>query len=107
MAKTWAEVVGSEGFQALSDAEKTTAREQYFDQVVAPQVPKDDLDLAREQFFGSTSLAPPKAPALAAADWRCVREMSACLRAASTCWSITACWYGDIYADIALGLVAI
>ena len=61
MAKAWAEVVGSEGFQALSDAEKTTAREQYFDQVVAPQVPKGDLDLAREQFFSSTSLVPLKA----------------------------------------------
>ena len=62
MAKTWAEVVGSEGFQALSDADKSAAREQYFDQVVAPQVPEADLGLAREQFFSSRLSPPPKPP---------------------------------------------
>lgn len=61
MAKTWAEVVGSEGFQALSDTDKAAARDQYFDQVVAPKVPKEDLDFARNQFLSSTALTPPKA----------------------------------------------
>lgn len=60
MAKPWAEVVSSEGFQALSDAEKASARDQYFNQVVAPKVPEGDLDFARNQFLSSTSLTPPK-----------------------------------------------
>ena len=56
MAKKWAEVVDSDAYQALPDAEKTAARDQYFDQVVAPKVPKDDIETARKQFLDSTSL---------------------------------------------------
>jgi hypothetical protein len=39
MAKKWADVVGSEAFQALPDDQKEVARNQYFDSVVAPRVP--------------------------------------------------------------------
>jgi hypothetical protein len=63
MAKKWAEVAGSEAFQSLPPTEKETARQQYFNQVVAPQVPEGDLDVARSQFFSSTAFAAPKAKA--------------------------------------------
>ena len=60
MAKKWAEVAGSEAFQSLPTAEKEAARQQYFDQVVAPRVPEGDLDVARSQFLSSTAFATPK-----------------------------------------------
>lgn len=74
MAKKWAEVVKSEGYQKLPDAEKTAAQEQYFSQIVAPNVPEEDIGIAREQFFtyassltpkskGPTTFAPPVAEA--------------------------------------------
>ena len=63
MAKKWADVVGSEAFQALPDDQKEVARNQYFDSVVAPQVPETDLDAVRQQFLSTTSLGPKKAPA--------------------------------------------
>ena len=67
MAKKWVDVVGSEAFQALPDDQKEVARNQYFDSVVAPQVPKTDLDAVRQQFLSTTSLGPKKAPAPAPA----------------------------------------
>jgi hypothetical protein len=66
MAKKWVDVVGSEAFQALPDDQKEVARNQYFDSVVAPQVPETDLDAVRQQFLSTTSLGPKKAPAPAA-----------------------------------------
>jgi len=67
MAKKWAEVVDSEAFQALPDDQKEVARNQYFDSVVAPQVPETDLDAVRQQFLSTTSLAPKRAPKAAPA----------------------------------------
>jgi hypothetical protein len=66
MAKKWAEVVGSEAFQALPDDQKEVARNQYFNSVVAPQVPETDLDAVRQQFLSTTSLGPKRAPKQAA-----------------------------------------
>jgi len=60
MAKKWAEVVKSEGYQKLPDAEKTAAQEQYFSQIVAPNVPEEDIGVAREQFFSHVSSFAPK-----------------------------------------------
>lgn len=60
MAKPWSEVAASEGFKSLSDAEKEIARQQYFEQVVAPRVPKEDIGLAREQFLSQTAIATPQ-----------------------------------------------
>ena len=56
MAKAWSEVVDSDTYQALPDADKAAARDQYFNQVVAPQVPKNDIEIARKQFLDSTTL---------------------------------------------------
>jgi hypothetical protein len=66
MAKKWADVVGSEAFQALPDDQKEVARNQYFDSVVAPQVPETDLDAVRQQFLSTTSFGPKRAPKSAA-----------------------------------------
>jgi hypothetical protein len=61
MAKTWSDVAGSSAFQALSLDQQEEARAQYFDSMVAPRVPSEDLDAARSQFFESTKL-PEAAP---------------------------------------------
>jgi hypothetical protein len=53
MAKPWAEVVESKGYQALPDEEKSAVQEQYFNSVVAPKVPEQDRDAVRAQFFSS------------------------------------------------------
>jgi len=70
MAKKWAEVAGSKAFQSLPTAEKEAARQQYFDQVVAPQVPEGDIEVARSQFLSSTAFTAPTAkPAAAEAEY--------------------------------------
>jgi hypothetical protein len=58
MAKAWADVVSSEQFQSLPTDAKEIARQQYFEQVIAPQVPEGDVGLAKDQFLKSTSLTP-------------------------------------------------
>jgi hypothetical protein len=50
MAKKWGEVAASEGFKALTPDQQDGARRQYFDQVVAPQVPPEQVDRAWDQF---------------------------------------------------------
>lgn len=54
MAKPWAEVEQDPAYQSLSDDDKETARTQYFDEVVAPQVETPDIELARSQFDDDT-----------------------------------------------------
>lgn len=66
MAKPWAEVAGSKAYQALPSEEKSAAQEQYFANVVAPNVPEKDVDTVRAQFF--SSIAAPKAKARKADD---------------------------------------
>ena len=51
MAKKWNEVTASEGFQALSPEQKAAAQEQYFSQVVTPQLQSNQVEAARGQFF--------------------------------------------------------
>ncbi len=61
MAKKWSDVAGSPAFQALSLEEQEEARNQYFESVIAPQVPQEDLSIARDQFLATTSV-PRAAP---------------------------------------------
>ena len=55
MAKKWSEVVNSDEFQALSAEDKFVARRQYFDDVIAPQVPDEHREDARKEFYLDTS----------------------------------------------------
>lgn len=52
----WKEVENNPNYQALPPIEQQKAKEQYFNEVVAPKVPEQDLELARTQFFGETLL---------------------------------------------------
>lgn len=54
MAKKWAEVTQSPEFQSLSPTDQEAARTQYFDSVVAPQVPPEQVGMARQQFDEGT-----------------------------------------------------
>lgn len=54
MAKPWADVERDPAYQALSDDDKEAARNQYFEEVVAPQVDTPDLEMARAQFDEDT-----------------------------------------------------
>lgn len=50
MAKPWKEVISSPQYQSLSNEQKVSAQEQYFNEVVAPNV-GNDIDNARQQFY--------------------------------------------------------
>ena len=63
MARTWTEVEQSEQFRSLSGADQEGARQQYFSQVVAPQLSEEDLPLARKQFDRQTRIAKIDLPA--------------------------------------------
>lgn len=54
MAKKWAEVSGTPEFKAMSPDDQETARGQYFDQVIAPQVGPDQMSDARSAFDSDT-----------------------------------------------------
>lgn len=54
MAKPWAEVEGSEAYQALPPVERELARRQYFVDVVAPRVPQEKLNDVFSQFNKET-----------------------------------------------------
>lgn len=58
MAKPWAEVASSEGYKALAPEQQEVARNQYFDQVVAPRAPQDKLEAVRAQFDSATKSQP-------------------------------------------------
>ena len=51
MAKKWTEVIASDNFKALSPEQQSAAQEQYFSQVVTPQLSGDQVEAARSQFF--------------------------------------------------------
>lgn len=53
--KTWSEVSSSDAFTSLPPDQQEAARHQYFSQVVAPQVPADDLQTAWSQFNAQTA----------------------------------------------------
>lgn len=48
----WKDVIAKPEYQALSAEDKRRAQEQYFNEVVAPRAPQDQLDAVRSQFFG-------------------------------------------------------
>jgi len=57
MAKKWSEVSQSEAFLALPPEQKEQARNQYFDQVVAPQIgDPSQVSVARQQFDSQTRI---------------------------------------------------
>lgn len=60
--KRWSEVVQSEGYQALSPEQKTQAQNQYFNDVVAPQVPEGEREAAYNQFTTQNPVAPQVDP---------------------------------------------
>ena len=63
MAKKWSEVIQSPEYQALPDQEKEAARNQYFEQVVTPQIgDPNEVAVARSQF---DQMYGPKKPAKA------------------------------------------
>ena len=55
MAKKWSDVAASAAFQALSFEEQEEARRQYFEEIVAPRVPTEDVALVRDQFLSDTA----------------------------------------------------
>ncbi|GLX62455.1 hypothetical protein KMU_04950 [Proteus vulgaris] len=64
MAKPWKEVISSPEYQTLSNEQKASAQEQYFNEVVAPNV-GNDVDNARQQFYTAYPLPqsqPEQAP---------------------------------------------
>ena len=75
MAKPWAEVAKSDGYRALSSAEREEARNEYWREVVAPRVPVAELAGVRQAFDADTApglvaqikrqLSPPSLPAAA------------------------------------------
>lgn len=52
MAKPWKEVIASPNYQSLSNEQKAAAQEQYFNEVVAPQVGAN-VEQARQQFYSA------------------------------------------------------
>ena len=50
MAKKWNDVEVSDGFKALPPDQQDVARRQYFDEVVAPQVPQEHRESAWDEF---------------------------------------------------------
>jgi hypothetical protein len=67
MAMKWSDVAANSAFQALSLGEQEEARNQYFNEVVAPQVPQEEVDSVRSSFLSETrpSPVPESAPAAA------------------------------------------
>lgn len=60
MAKPWAEVADSPGFQGLDPEAQESARNKYFEQVVAPRIPEgQDPATIRAQFDAHTRPAAP------------------------------------------------
>jgi len=67
MPKKWTEVIASPEFRAMKPEDQEAARGQYFNEVVAPQVPPDQVGAARTQFDAEYGIggAQVKAPAAA------------------------------------------
>lgn len=66
--KPWKEVMASPQFQGLAPEQQQAAQQEYFDQVVSPRAPKDQLSTVRQQFFqayplnSQTGVSTPVAP---------------------------------------------
>ena len=48
--KSWQEVYNSDEFRNLSTEEQDKAQNQYFEEVVKPRVPVEDISIAKQQF---------------------------------------------------------
>lgn len=59
MAQPWSAVGSNPQYQALTPDKQKAAKQQYFDTVVAPKVPKESLPAAQSQFFESNDNASP------------------------------------------------
>lgn len=59
MAKPWKEVIASPNYQSLSSDQKAAAQEQYFNEVVAPQVGAN-VEQARQQFYSAYPIGKPQ-----------------------------------------------
>lgn len=55
MAKKWVEVASSPAYQALAPEQQEEARSQYWNEVIAPQVPEQERETVRQQFDADTS----------------------------------------------------
>lgn len=55
MPKSWSDVASNPDFQALPQEDKAKARDQYFDSVVAPNVPEDKRDSVKDNFLQDVS----------------------------------------------------
>lgn len=55
MAQPWSQVEQSDQFKQLPPEEQWKARNQYFDEVVAPKVPQDKLNDVKQQFIKDTN----------------------------------------------------
>ena len=58
MAKPWKDVASSNEFQSLTLDEQRAARDEYFNAVVAPRVPKEDAPLAYREFTSASEISP-------------------------------------------------
>lgn len=58
MPLAWKDVADSAGYNALAPDKQQAAKQQYFDTVVAPRVPKESLPEAQSQFFGQADTSP-------------------------------------------------
>lgn len=61
--KPWSDVASSDAFKQLSPTDQAAARRQYFDTVVAPQVPDNDRQAAWQQFDSDTASRAQALPA--------------------------------------------
>lgn len=66
MVVTWDSVASNPAYQALPQEQKDAARQQYFNDVVAPQIPKEHLDIAKKQFdaYSTPKSSAPQEPGL-------------------------------------------
>ena len=63
MPKKWSDVAGSSAFKALTPDQQDGARRQYFNEVVAPQVPPDKTEEVWNQFSTDTGAGRRELPA--------------------------------------------
>jgi len=60
MPKAWKEVEQSDNFKSLPFLEKVQAQQSYFNEVVAPQVPPEEIQKARSEFLSKYTYSPEK-----------------------------------------------
>jgi hypothetical protein len=109
MTKAWADVAASPQFQALAPADRESARQQYFQQVVAPQLGPNDVATARSQFDAATSApaaAAPAAPAAGPAGPSLADQISSGFQSAAAAVSSAASYVGGKIAPVLAGLAS-